>query len=82
MTTKYRLASPRTARGWRWFEKSGDKRPPRRGEFFLSGAIPTVYQAPNDLPSAYNIMVEIEPPPREVTVDGFTYRLVVPATPM
>ena len=30
----------------RW---TGEKRPPRKGEYYISGAIPQVYRAPNDL---------------------------------
>lgn len=30
-------------------------RKPRKGEWYLSGAIVTAYRAPNDLPSAYHI---------------------------
>ena len=38
------------------YVKTGEFRPPRRGEHYLSGALPTVYKAPNDLSIAFNIM--------------------------
>jgi hypothetical protein len=34
---------------------AGEKRPPRAGEWYLSGARPAAYRAPNDLSSAYHI---------------------------
>ncbi|RLC88675.1 MAG: hypothetical protein DRJ03_02020 [Chloroflexi bacterium] len=34
---------------------TGEFRPPRKGEWFLSGAIPEAYRAPNDLDGAYHI---------------------------
>lgn len=43
----------------RW---TGEKRPPRRGEYFLSGAVIEAYKAENDLTTPYHIaeLVEIE----------------------
>lgn len=38
------------------FVKSDEKRPPRKGEWYLSGAIPTAYRAPNDLSTSYIIL--------------------------
>jgi hypothetical protein len=37
------------------FVKSGEFRCPKKGEYFLSGAIPGAYQAPNDLSNPYHI---------------------------
>lgn len=34
---------------------TGERRPPRAGEWFLSGAIITAYQAKNDLNTSYHI---------------------------
>lgn len=31
-------------------------RPPRKGEFYLSGAVVMAYRAPNDLASAYHVV--------------------------
>jgi hypothetical protein len=31
-------------------------RPPRKGEWYLSGAIPMAYKAPNDLDTSYAIL--------------------------
>jgi hypothetical protein len=39
------------------------KRPPRKGEYYLSGAIPAAYIAPNDLTTAYLIVEPVEPKP-------------------
>jgi len=36
--------------------RTGEKRPPRRGEWYLSGAIPQGYRAPNDLSTRYAIL--------------------------
>jgi len=36
--------------------RTGDFRKPKKGEWFLSGAIPEAYKAPNDLSVAYYIM--------------------------
>jgi hypothetical protein len=36
-------------------ERTGEFRPPKAGEWFLSGAIVGAYRAPNDLPTAYYI---------------------------
>jgi hypothetical protein len=34
---------------------TGEKRPPRKGEWYLSGADVQAYKAPNDLTTAYHI---------------------------
>lgn len=41
---------------------SGELRPPKKGEWYLSGAIVEAYQAPNDLQDAYYIakLVRVE----------------------
>ena len=41
---------------------TGEHRAPRKGEFYISGAIPEVYRAPNDLPHQHAIarLVRIE----------------------
>lgn len=36
--------------------KTGEFREPRKGEYYLSGAIPTAYRAPADLSIKYHIM--------------------------
>lgn len=38
------------------FVKTGEVRAPRKGEYYLSGAVPTAYRAPNDLTTPYAIM--------------------------
>jgi len=42
--------------------KSAEFRPPRQGEYYLSGARPVAYMAPNDLETSFRIMelVEVE----------------------
>ena len=47
----------------RLFAKTGEFRPPKSGEFFLSGAIPEVYDALHDLNIDYHIMREVEERP-------------------
>lgn len=59
----------------RYFVYSGQKRCPKKGEYYLSGAIPEVYQAPNDLSFAFSIMTEIPPPPQTIEQNGLIYRL-------
>ena len=40
----------------RYYVKTGEFRAPRKGEYYLSGAIPYPYRAPNDLTIAYHIV--------------------------
>lgn len=35
------------------YTATGEYRPPRRGEYYLSGAIITAYRAPNNLTQSY-----------------------------
>lgn len=54
---------PTIQRGKRTFwVKTGEFREPKKGEFYLSGAIPEVYDAPNDLSTKYHIMRQVEEP--------------------
>jgi len=62
-----------------WFERTGEYRPPKKGEYYISGAIPEVYQAPNDLGQSHVIARPISNPPRTIEVDGFIYALQGPA---
>lgn len=39
---------------------SGEHRPPKKGEWFLSGAVPEAYYAPNDLSTPYYIAKLVE----------------------
>ncbi len=43
-------------------QATGEYRPPKKGEWYISGAIPEGYRAPNDLSQAFNIgrLVEVE----------------------
>lgn len=47
---------------------TGEFRAPKKGEWYLSGAIITAYQAPNDLSTSYHIaeIVLVERKPVEV----------------
>lgn len=40
------------------FTPTGEFRAPRKGEWYLSGAIPEAYRAPNDLSTPYHILRE------------------------
>lgn len=42
----------------RLFVKTDEFRPPKKGEFFLSGAIPEVYRSVSDMGFSYHIMRE------------------------
>lgn len=44
------------ALGRRVFVELGETRPPMAGEYYLSGAIPEVWRAPNDLGQAFRIV--------------------------
>lgn len=61
-----------------WFERTGEFRAPRKGEYYLSGAIACAYRAHKDLSAIYHIMRKVAPPPKRVTVDGFSYVLEGP----
>lgn len=64
-----------------WYEANGEFRPPKPGEYFLSGAVPEVYQhsenATEPLDSSYWIMVKaFDPttqPPDTIIHKGFVY---------
>lgn len=36
--------------------RTGEKRAPQKGEWYLSGAIPEAYRAPNDLTTVFHIL--------------------------
>lgn len=59
----------------KWYRYSGQKRCPKKGEYFLSGAIPEVYLATNDLTTEYHIMTEVPSPPQTIEQNGLTYQL-------
>lgn len=44
------------------FVSTGIKRPPRKGEWYLSGAIVSAYRAPNDLDTPYLIATPVAAP--------------------
>ena len=61
-----------------YLERSGEFRAPKKGEYYLSGAIPCAYRAPNDLTQVYHILRPCASPPRRIVVDGFAYQLIGP----
>lgn len=57
----------------KFFRAGPEFRPPRKGEYYLSGAIPCAYLAPNDLSTPYRIAIPVEEPSREILRDGVRY---------
>lgn len=64
-----------------FYRKTGEFRPPKKGEHYLSGAIPEVYKAHADHAedNKFHIMTEVEAPPRYIEHKGFRYKLDGPA---
>lgn len=62
-----------------FFVKSGEFREPRKGEYYLSGAIPCAYVAPNDLTMKFHIAKPYTEPPKARIIDGFMYKLEKPS---
>jgi hypothetical protein len=58
-----------------WFQAGPEVRAPRKGEWYVSGAIPAAYRAPNDLDTPYRIAHPIPDPPKTIRHGGFIYRL-------
>lgn len=56
----------RRAKGARRAVYMGEKRPPKRGEWYLSGAIVEAYYAPNDLSTPFHIAALVNDPPPDV----------------
>ena len=54
------VIGPRSPRA-RYIWDGEPARPPKKGEFYLSGAIPQAWKAPNDLSTDFYIMKEIWP---------------------
>lgn len=63
LTTKHAYPGERTfvvgARP-QWYRWTGEKRLPRKGEFYLSGAIIQAYEAKETLSTPYHIAVPVE----------------------
>lgn len=55
MAKFYPLANPASHKSVRGI-LTGEKRPPKKGEWYLSGAIPECYRAPNDLSTPFHII--------------------------
>ena len=60
-----------------YYKWGGEFRAPKRGEFYLSGAIPEIYKSPNDLTLEFHIFVKVDTPEKEIYIDGFRYLLSV-----
>lgn len=45
--------------GIAWTYKRDGFRNPRKGEFYLSGAIVAAYRAPNDLTTPYHVVIPV-----------------------
>lgn len=70
--SRYELKQLGTGRPpWRARQRSvravwtGEKRPPKRGEWYLSGAIVEAYRAPNDLSTPFHIARLVLDPKRD-----------------
>lgn len=57
----------------KFYRRTGEFRTPRKGEFYLSGAVIEVHRAPADLPSKYWIVEEVEAPPLKIRMHGVEY---------
>lgn len=57
------------------FRWTGEKRAPKAGEYYLSGAIPEVYRAAKNLEpdGVFHIMEPYTPDPGELIHDGHIY---------
>lgn len=80
----FRLASdgslaPMPLTGPQFFEATGEVRPAKLGEWFISGAIPEAYYCVHDHDDAAkdHIAVPTAAPEKEIKVGGLTYRLVL-----
>lgn len=62
-----------------YYRRIGEFRPPKAGEFYLSGAIPQAWKALQDMTTSYHIVVEVPRPATEIVVAGWLYRLEGPA---
>lgn len=55
--------------------RTGEYRPPKKGEWYLSGAIPHAYKAPNDLSTPFHILNLVKT--ETVTITKIVKTLVV-----
>jgi hypothetical protein len=58
-----------------YFEKTGEYRPPKKHEYYLSGAIPRAWLAKADYDDPYHILRAVPAPPKTIVRNGFVYRL-------
>lgn len=58
-----------------WAMATGEVRQPARGELFVSGAVPEVYVAAQDMVGEFHIAVAVPDPPTTIVVGHFRYRL-------
>ena len=69
----YRGGGYSVIQGPGFYRATGEYRAPKRGEWYLSGAVIDAYQAPNDLSAPYWIAERIPEPPRTIYAHGLTY---------
>lgn len=55
------------------FRWTGEKRRPKKGEHYISGAIPEVYRAPNDFDTVFHIAERFKLGEDERLIDGVVY---------
>ena len=70
-----RLLKGFNGKGFTLFRWTGENRNPKKGEYFLSGAIPEVYKAFNDMTTPYNIMREATELKKRMCFSGVWYDL-------
>jgi len=51
---------------------TGEKRPPSKGEWYLSGAIVTAYRAPNNLSTPFHIARLVRVETKTITLETIT----------
>jgi len=69
MTVKFYPNGESAFHKYKKFKRTGEFRPPKKGEWFISGAIPEAYQAPNDLSTAYLIAKPVKTKIVEVEIE-------------
>lgn len=63
----------------RFWVPTGEFRTPKKGERYISGAIPVAYLAPNDLRTEYHIAEPLDTEPeKDLNIHGLHYRLQGP----
>jgi len=76
---QYGSLAPDPLNGPQFFEATGEIRPAKLGEWFISGAIPEAYYCvhDHDKDERNHIAVPTVAPEKEIKVGGLRYRLVL-----